>query len=98
MPLDPRLHAGYRGADRFEVAAPVGAAAVRVGDAVRPRQLPGTGEVARAGEHLLIGRQRGDSAAEEERRLGLEKVDVLLAALAPALLGHSEVLEHRLRP
>src|SRR5207249_2562778 len=58
--------------------SPVGPAPVDILHTVFATELPRTEQLAGAGEHLLVGGQRRHAAAEEQRRLRLEKVLVHL--------------------
>src|SRR3970282_2241542 len=77
--------------------APVGPAAVSVGELVLTRQLPRAEEVTGLPEDLWVLRERGHCPADEERRLGCEEVLVLLSAVPPVLLGDPVMLQNGFR-
>jgi len=82
---------------RSKILAPIGPAAVRIRETIVARQLPGREDVAGTIEYFRIRRERRNGPPDEQRRLGLQEVLVLLAAIAPVCLRHAEVLEHRFR-
>ncbi len=79
-----------------EVAAPVGLAAVDVGEAVFLCQAPGAVDAAGFLRDVGIGGKGGDGAADVVGGLGGDEVGVLLGALLPVGLCDAKVIEHGL--
>src|SRR5262245_240734 len=64
------------------VAAPVGTAAVVVGQAVVASKIPRAEEHAGSVPHVRVGRQCGDRPSGEQRRLRLETVRIMFTGVA----------------
>src|SRR5262245_48601694 len=77
--------------------SPVWAPSVIVGKPIEAAAFPGADQLARSRESVGIAGQGRDGAPDEQRRLRLEEIAVLLAGVAPIRLCHSESLQHRLR-
>src|SRR5215831_8638475 len=79
------------------VTAPVGTAAVVVGASVLASEFPRPEEHTGVVAHVRVGCECSDRASDEERRLRLQEIRVLLPCVTPVVFGDAEVLQHRFR-
>src|SRR5580658_1177927 len=79
-----------------EMASPVWAAAVGIGEAVFVGEIPGAEYFPRLLLPVRVSCKGGDGSSHEQRRFRMQEVGILFSGVAPVLFLDAEVIQHGL--